>query len=96
MEHGPRRDLWTQLWESRQARLLWSVSVLVLAIGHLAVPRGAPGRTAEPPRMARAESDYHEDLADISNLPRLSLDARPIADTIRDPGEGSIDEENES
>jgi hypothetical protein len=96
MERGPRHDLWTSVWESRQARLAWGASILALAVGHLAVPPGDPGRAMEPSALARIESDYREELADITNLPRLSLDARSITDSIRAPGDVETDEENQS
>jgi hypothetical protein len=96
LDKGPRHDLWARIWESRQARLAWAVSVLALAVGHITIPVGDAGPAMEPSTLARTGSDYSEELADISNLPRLSLDALPIIDAFGDPGEGETDEENKS
>jgi hypothetical protein len=91
LEIGPRQDLWARIWESRQARLAWGASVLVLAVCHLVVPVGDAGPAREPSTLARTGSDDHEELADIVDLPRLSLEARPIAASTRTPGETEAD-----
>jgi len=87
----PRRDFWVRIWDSRQARLAWVASVLALAICHLVVPAGDAGPAREPSTLARTESDGHEELAEIADLPRLSLDARPIAASTRTPLETEVD-----
>jgi hypothetical protein len=91
LEQGPRRDLWARIWESRQARLAWGVSVLALAVCHLVVPAGDGESAREPSRLARTGSADHEELAVIANLPRLSLDARPIAAATPTPAEAEVD-----
>ncbi len=96
MEREPRSDLWVRIWESRRARLVWSVSVLALAIGHLAVPSGESSKATEPSPLASTESAYDEELAGIASLPRLSLDARSITDSILDSGEIESDERSQS
>jgi len=78
-ERGPRHDLWARIWESPQVRLAWGASVLVLAVCHVVVPVGDAGPAKGPSMLARSGSDDHEELADIADLPRLYLDARPIA-----------------
>jgi hypothetical protein len=83
MQSEPRRDFWTRVWESPQVRLAWGASVFVLAVCHVVVPVGDVGPTQEPSALARSESDDHEELADIADLPRLYLDARPIAASAR-------------
>jgi hypothetical protein len=96
LQNESRRDLWARIWESRQARLAWGTSILALAVGHFMVPAGETGPATEPSKLASTESHYSEELADISNLPRLSLDALSITDSIGDSGEDETDEENRS
>jgi hypothetical protein len=91
MERGPRRDLWERIWESRPARLAWGGSVLALAICHLVVPAGDGGPAREPSTLSRTGSDEQRELAVIADLPRLSLDARSIAASVRTPGETEVD-----
>jgi len=96
----PRVDLWARLWESRQARLAWAASVLALVVGHLVTPTGDAG-TAAADRSMLAQSgtpDTHEELADIADLPRLSLDGRPMAAPIDLDGAAppALPEENAS
>jgi hypothetical protein len=43
LENEPRHDLWARIWDSREARLAWAASVLVLAVCHFALPWGAGG-----------------------------------------------------
>jgi len=93
---GPRRDLWALVWESRQARLAWGASFLALAVCHLVVPVGETGPARESSTLARTGSDGHEELAVIGNLPRLSLDTRPMAASTRTPVEIEADLENAS
>ena len=93
----PRLDIWSRIWESRTARLAWGTSVLALAVGHLAVPTDGPAPAMEPSVLASAESTKHEELADIIDLPRLSLDAHPMtALGERAPEAETVAEENES
>jgi hypothetical protein len=72
-----------RVWESPQVRLAWGASVLVLAVCHVVVPVGDAGPAQESSAVARSGSDDHEELADIADLPRLYLDARPIAASAR-------------
>lgn len=82
---GPRRDLWAQLWESRQARVAWAASILALAVCHLVLPVKDAAPAREPSTQARAGVDDHEELSVIADLPRLSFDARPLAASTRAP-----------
>jgi len=91
LETGPRRDFWERIWESRQARLAWGTAVLALTVCHFVFPLGDAGPEREPSTLARTDSDYHEELADIANLPRLVLDARPMAAATRTPEETEAD-----
>jgi hypothetical protein len=70
-------DFWTAIWESRPARLAWSTAVVLLAVSHLMVP----GEST--PRMARSTAVENEELRAVTALPRLSLDARPVAGMLR-------------
>jgi hypothetical protein len=63
----------------------------VLAVCHLVVPVGDAGPAREPSTLARTGSDDDEELADIVDLPRLSLEARPSAASTRTPGETEAD-----
>ena len=92
-ERGPRHDLWARIWESRPARLAWGASVLALAVCHFVVPVGDAGPAREQSTLARTGSDDHEEMTDIVDLPRLSLDARPIASSRRAPRETEADPE---
>jgi len=83
LEREPRHDFWTRVWESPQVRLAWGASVLGLAVCHVVVPVGDAGPAQEPSALARTGSDDHQELADIADLPRLHLDARPIAASAR-------------
>jgi hypothetical protein len=98
MMSAPRRDLWARLWESRPARVAWGTSIVVLVVGHLVVPPGDSRPATGPSELVRAESAGHEELADIVNLPRLSLDARPNAGAVLaiEEGEAEPDGENAS
>ncbi len=98
LQEGLQQDVWERLWESRQARLAWSAAVLALAVCHLVLPGDDAGPAREPSTAARARSYGQEDLAGIMDLPRLSLDARPIADSTRAPVDAEVDptEENPS
>lgn len=99
LDREPRHDLCTRLWENRQARLAWAASVLALVVGHLVAPTG-DGRaaTAEHSTLAQTETDAYEELADIADLPRLSLDGRPSAAPIDLDGAAppALPEENAS
>jgi hypothetical protein len=91
LDSRPRRDLWERIWESRPARLAWGGSVLALVICHFVVPVGDGGPAREPSTLARTGSDDQQELAVIADLPRLSLDARSIAASVRTPGETEAD-----
>jgi hypothetical protein len=90
-ENGPRRDLWADLWESRQLRLAWGTAVLALVVCHLAVPVEDARPTKQAPTRAHANIDDHEDLAVIADLPKLSFDGRPRAVSTRAPLETDDD-----
>lgn len=98
LRSAPSRDLWERIWESRRARLAWSTAVLALAVCHLVVPGRDAGPPREPSPAARTGSYGQEELAGIADLPRLSLDARPIAASTGAPVEIETDpsEENPS
>lgn len=70
-------DFWAAIWESRPARLAWSTAVVLLAVSHLMVPG------ERTPRMARSTAVENEELRAVTALPRLSLDARPVAGMLR-------------
>ena len=99
LDEEPRHDLWARLWENRQARLAWAASVLALVVGHLVASTG-DDRTAATERstLAQTETDAYEELADIADLPRLSLDGRPSAAPIDLDGAAppALPEENAS
>ena len=90
-ESGTHRDLWERLWESRQARVAWGLSVLALAVCHLLLPAGEAGPARQPSEQARVETTDHEELAGIVDLPKLSFDARPRAAMARVPLENDDD-----
>jgi hypothetical protein len=86
---GRERDGWTRLWESRPARLVWAASVLALTLGHFILPIGggspsnAGSRSAAPapgptPMTATRDAPEPDELAAIADLPKLSLEGRPV------------------
>jgi hypothetical protein len=84
----PAHDRWARLWESRPARLAWAASILALAVGHLLLPAGASqgARLAQgaPPASApatavRTDAGQDDELSVIADLPKLSLEGRPMA-----------------
>jgi hypothetical protein len=89
MEQGPRQDLWSRIWESRQLRLAWGMSVIALAVCHIVIP----GPAGEPSTLSRNQSDGQDELEAITDLPRISLDVLPAFVATRPPEES---EENES
>lgn len=102
LKRGQRPDLWTRLWESRRARLIWAASTFALVLCHLLVPAGGAGPAKEPSTSALAAREESEDLDAITDLPRISLEALPVIASTSAPGEGEADataadsEENES
>jgi hypothetical protein len=90
MGSKPRRDRWVRLWESKTARLAWAALVLALVVGHLLLPAGGGGspprvRLAQdtPPARAgatagRTDVGYRDELSVIADLPKLSLEGRPM------------------
>ena len=79
-----------RLWESRQARLAWAASVLALAVGHLLLP-GAERRPAPEVAAAPGAAVSAEELAGIADLPRISLEGRPMAAAVRTRDESELD-----
>jgi hypothetical protein len=95
----PRRDGWARLWESPRARLAWAASVLVLVVGHLVLPAGgdrsarevASARVAVTGSVARSTTVPAEELAGIADLPRISLEGRPVTAAVRSRDESELD-----
>lgn len=96
----PRRDPWARLWESRPARLAWAASILALVAGHVLLPTGN-GTAPQGTRLARGDSparvqakatrtdgDYRDELSAIADLPKLSLEGRPMAAPVDLDGAG--------
>jgi hypothetical protein len=81
-------DPWTRIWESRPARLAWSAGVVALALCHLMVPAEPTASDRDSLPMARTAIGENGELAAVTALPRLSLDARPAAGRAR-PEENS-------
>jgi hypothetical protein len=92
LETRPRPDRWTRVWESGVARLAWAASVLALATCHLLIP----GRDAATTASAREQLADQEELADIVDLPRLSLEAPSIAGANRALEEAETDSGKEN
>jgi hypothetical protein len=83
LKNGARPDIWSRIWESRQARLAWGSSVVALAVCHLLLPAGGDRRAGEPSTVAERAGTYDEELAVIADLPRLTLDARTLAGAVQ-------------
>jgi hypothetical protein len=90
-ERAARHDMWSRIWENRPVRLAWGTTVLALAVCHFVVPVGDTGPTREPSSLARTAFHDDEELAVIADLPKLSLDARPIAASTRTVEEAEAD-----
>lgn len=59
-------DLWSRIWESRGARLAWSLTALALLVAHFAIPP-RPG----PDQVARPATPYDEELESVIDLPPI-------------------------
>jgi hypothetical protein len=83
MANGVGADPWLRIWESRWTRLAWAASVLVLALCHIVLPGSDARPTSETPGLAQDANGERDELAAIVSLPRLSLDAQPVAASLR-------------
>jgi hypothetical protein len=90
-ENGAGADPWARIWESGWTRLAWAASVLVLVVCHLLLPGGDTERARERSTLAQTDSGDRDELAAIVSLPRLSLDAQPVAASIRNLRESESD-----
>jgi len=92
MENGPRHDFWSRIWENRQVRLAWGVSVLALVVSNLVLPVGDAGPPRRTSTLVQTEADEHEELAAITNLPKVSLDVLPVFAATGRPEETETEE----
>jgi len=71
METGPAPRLWDRLYESRQLRAAWGVSVVALAAAHLVLSL-IPG-SERPESGAVAERSQTEQLYEILGVPTVEI-----------------------
>jgi anti-sigma-K factor RskA len=80
LNRPPAPDIWTRIWDSRPLRLAWAATVSALIAGHLAVT--AVQQQPEPPAMTVSNlTEVDQELAEISDLPRLRLAVRPLSES---------------
>jgi len=67
-----RPDLWTRLWASGAARLVWAVSVACLLFGHVLLTSGRRTEPSPPALPLAVVTGVGGELAEVADLPRVT------------------------